>query len=129
MDDLVNAAGAASGAGAAGAKLAGLMAPIATFMGGAFMFILTMAFQPPKTIKETVLAFSCLIVCGFCGGAFIEFYFNLSIPATFQGHCIKFGIAMPCAAIGWLAIKGWFSWSEKYGLESVADIINKLVKK
>lgn len=125
------ASGSASAAASGGkALLSGIKTmAIFTFLGGVFMFVLTMAFQPPKSVKEVVLAFTSLIVCGFCGSSFMIFYFKWNLPAGFDGDSIRFGLAMPCAALGWLIIKSWFKWCETSGVNSVASLFTALSTK
>lgn len=132
MSEVDAASAIAASGGAASAKASGAFASakamaLFTFLGGAFMFILTMAFQPPKSVKEVVLAFTSLIICGFCGSSFMIFYFGWNIPAGFDGDSIRFGLAMPCAALGWLIIKGWFNYAAQNQDKTLVDLVKQLI--
>lgn len=97
----------------------GLMAVLAA--------VVVMAMTLPKTVREFVVAMVSTLVFSLGGGAFVVRWLDI-------GHWVNdvFGVAaigaliFVCGLPAWVAVRGWFAYSELRKDKSLLDLIREL---
>jgi len=119
MDDMVNAANAAGGAGVAVGKMAG-------FAGAGFTMaaVIVMAMTAPPSRKELLVALISTLAFSFGGGGAFVMYMGLQAWANdYFGLLGILGICFVCGLPGWLIVRAGFISAERMKDKDIGEII------
>jgi hypothetical protein len=119
MDDVVNAAGVASGA-------AGKVAAVAV-AGLTLAVIVVMTMTLPPSRREFLVAMVSTVAIGVGGTAGIVMYYNLQHMAySFWGLTALGSLFFVCGLPGWVIIRAVFITAEKMKGKGLGEIISEV---
>lgn len=89
--------------------------------------LVVMIMTQPVTRREWAVALISTVVASICGGAAVIQYYGLAAwQSSFDGSLALAGLHFVCGLPAWVAVRGYFAWTESNARRGLPDLIREI---